>query len=469
MLAIRDSLEQDGWSVDVLAYDGVMVRKREGPYSIHEAMRKAEGVVRDATGYDIELADKEFSRFELPPLQETLCEGVSEADYDRLKQKFEENHFYFVPQDTVVEIQDDGILFVIPNPRHYLQNSWSFTQKNWLQSTPFYDIWMKDPKRRDVFKIDMKPSEDPKVFSPPLRWAWANTEASDDPLPYLTLFHLLLQKLIPDAELRTFTLQWLGHLLQTPFQNPKCGIILTGGMGCGKDTLGDFLSEFVIGRHLCCNYDSNEQFWAPHDTGRMNKLFVKIEEVSGFLNSRNESSLKSRITAEYSTFNPKGLKEVEAPNYNRYFMTTNDPSPVRTSDKERRFVIIPCGSELIGKMEVWSEIRKVLFTPEGGRAIADYLMNEDNTEFPRRIAISNYARELCEEQKTSEERFLESWDGAECTTGELYDKYVFFCSENRLRSCGSANSFGRLLMKPVRDGVIKKIRVGAERIHGYSK
>ncbi len=60
-------------------------------------------------------------------------------------------------------------------------------------------------------------------------------------------------------------------MLQKPFENPKCGVILTGGKGCGKDTLGDFISQWVLGYKYAADYDSNEQ-WAPHDIDRMNKL-----------------------------------------------------------------------------------------------------------------------------------------------------------------------------------------------------
>lgn len=460
MLAMKASLEANGWSVDVLAYDGVMVRKREGA-DLALAMRAAEQAIKAETGYAVDLVNKEFSYFDIPAVDEEVSKGVSREEYDEMKGRFEENHFFYTPTGVTVELNEHNELLLM-KPEHaaaVLNTKYIFKHSDKFGDyTSFYPLWLKDPSRRVISKIDMKPSDDPTIYSPPLRLAYLRADAPEDPRPYVEMFQTFLKALIPEENLRLFTIEWIAHLLQKPFENSTACVILSGGKGCGKDTLGNFIAEYLIGRDYSQNYTSTEQFWEKHDTGRLNKLFVKLEEANGLLNRKHEDVFKAIITSETLTVNPKGTGSITTGNYNRFFLTTNEAAPVKLDEEERRFVIIPCGSELTGKYDFWTSFRSLVFTQKGARAIGDWLMEQVVAAFPRVLPRSQLAQDLIDEEKTAEERFLEArvWDGKETKATDLYEMYRNFCTDQNLPYCRSAKSLGMKLLVQIRNGKLKK-------------
>jgi phage/plasmid-associated DNA primase len=242
--------------------------------------------------------------------------------------------------------------------------------------------------------------------------------------------------------------------------------VLAGGKGCGKDTLGDFIGQHLLGASYFQNYDSTQQFWDKHDMGRFCKLFVKLEEAQGSLNRAHEAEFKARITAETMTVNPKGVSPLTTPNYIRYFLTTNEASPVKLDDMERRFVVVPCSASLIGKMDYWTDLRAKLFNPYGAYAVAMWLMEQTIAPFPRVLPKSDLHREMIDTERTTEERFaMESgpWSKDVMTPTELFQEYRSWCLENGHTPTTNSRWFGRTMAQVALDG-----KVGRRMLHGTS-
>lgn len=487
MLAMKDSLEKDGWSVDVLCYDGVMIRKREG-VSINDSLRNAERVMNEMTGWDLTLTEKPMSSYELPPTSagEEVANGVSRQQYDEMKREFEVNHFYHIPSNQVVEVHPSGeMLYMTTQHAHsYLSCKWNFKRTDKLGDyISFIPLWLKDATRRQIRLIDFKPSSDPEVFALPLHYAYeAVDEASADPKA-LELFSELVELMARDEQ-KEYFLNWLAHLVQKPLENPKVSLVVTGIKGCGKDTLFDFLMEYVVGRTYSINYEDNNQFFAPHDQGRLNKFLVKVEEADADVCRKNASTLKSRITSDLSTFNPKGIKEITTANYNRVVFTTNKGNPFEMDQGERRFLVLNALATHKGNHSYWTNIRKVVFTPEGGRAVADFLLKRDISGWVKQdIPMSEYQKAVVESETSSEQQFMDNWDGLdtldvdrpeiqtgekweawlktakrEFTASQLYAMYKEFCVMKELPYCKNTKSFGKNMLILLRDGLITKRR-----------
>jgi hypothetical protein len=247
-------------------------------------------------------------------------------------------------------------------------------------------------------------------------------------------------------------------LFQRPFENPKTSIFLTGKKGCGKDTLGDFMIEWLIGMTYAHNYDSTTQFWDRYDSSRENKFFIKIEEVQGALSRKYEAEFKARITSMTITVNPKGDKPRTTANYNRIFGTTNEPQPYKTDgDDERRGFTVPCSAEWCGNYDKWTEVRSTLFCASGAYAVGQWLLTVPIDDWDsRNIPKTEYMKHSANIETTSEKSFLDQWDGNECSMKELYPQYVRYCQEHDLIYAGNSKSFGMRLMEYVRDGVLKR-------------
>jgi hypothetical protein len=473
MLAMREHLQNQGWSVDVLVFDGVMVKRREDATITEDLLVETAHAIKEATGYTLSLIEKKMVGFDVPvPVTDArqVADGITLAAYQEMKERFEVNHFYFRATDRICEFNPSTGKLLQMGKEHAamaLMAEWSFqTGATEINTTAFLPLWCKDPTRRTIDSIDLKPSEDPKVFSTFNGFPFEKHDAPADAADRVALFNQLLDTLAPEPEMRSILVEWMAHLIQKPFENSMTCMVLAGGKGCGKDTLGDLLS-LLIGDKYTQNYDSTDQFWDKHDESRMGRIFVKLEEAVGATNRKYEAAFKARITSATMTVNPKGISPITTPNYARYMLTTNDMSPVKLDAQERRFVVIECGSSKIGDMAFWSHIRKQLFTPEGQRAVGDWLSVQPIGAFPRVLPKSEMALDMIDTEIPSEQRFLESgeWDGHRMNVSDLFALYKSWCQLTGFASALNTQTFGRRLQQQKAEGRIRSIHTATARMY----
>lgn len=477
-----------GFPAEVLAYDGFMARKQEvtaktvknskkGKKDVEESsppsldISRLEAAVRTATGYRVNVLQKPMETLDMPDMdEEELVPGVLRADYEAMKTEFESNHFFLASTDEFAEVKPDGSLLMKTRlrMREYLEPEWNFRMSDKHGDyIPFFDLWLKDTTRKAIHSIDMKPTpDDPTVFSVPLRFTY-NTPAPGEGgvvptvsekrrIEILDMFDELMNTLIPDPEVRVEVLQWFAHIIQRPFENPLMAIIMSGGKGCGKDTLGDFFSAWVLGSVYSKNYDSTTQFWDKHDVGRLNKLFVKLEEAQGSKNIEFSSELKARVTSVTMEVNPKGSRSITAPNYGRMYFTANEGIVVEVTADGRRYLLVPCGRTLIGDYDFWKRLRAILFTREGGIVIGELFEKLDVGEWPRPLMQTSLMRTILEANKSSEQRFIDNWDGKEIGATAFYREYKQFCIGNELPYAANVVTLGKKMVDFIRDGALLK-------------
>jgi hypothetical protein len=471
MLAMKTSFEKNGWSVDVLCYDGVMIRIRDG-VDYEPVLRIVEDSIEIQTGYSVALTKKEMAFFEVPKAEEEVSKGVSLATYIAMKTDFERTHFYHIPTDQIAELNDRGEVFFMKKPHayNYLTPKWHFKHSEKLGDyTPFLDVWLTDDKRQMIDKIDFAPTDDPQTFVIPFNFAYEKvTPASDEVYNEATALFIEVMGILAKGRSLTYIMDYLAHLLQKPLENPKVAIVLTGLKGCGKDTAFDFFMEYVVGPLYSKNYQSNDQFFEKHDVGRLNKFIVKLEEADPVICRKNASYIKASITSKNTSFNPKGVNPYEAANYIRQIFTTNTGNPFEMSGGERRFFILNTDSTRKGDYDFWTKVRKVLFTPEAGRAVAEMLLARDIKNWNSfDMPISEYQKAVVETEKTPEQSFVEHWDGEFLSASELFNLYKAHCIENSLPHAQNTVSLGKRLLPLIRDGIIHKKATGA--FNGYSK
>lgn len=467
MLAMRQFFMDRGFNVDVLAYDGIMVRKCLLSIT-DEYLRAAEDFIFQSTGYRIQLAIKPFEYYEIDEKKsdesKEIAPKVLKRDYDAKKELFEQSSFFYTPTSTVITWNGSQLLQCSTEKAVIRFVEYDFKHSDYLtDKTSFIKLWLNDPSRRTIDEINMKPCDDPKVFSPPLIYRYQTFHDLDDDMKDDTAVELFKQLLSVvcghHPETYHYVLSWIAHIFQRPFENPKTALFFTGRKGCGKDTLGDFIIQWLIGNTYAHNYESTDQFWDKHDTARENRLFVKVEEVEGAINRQYASKFKSRITAFDVTVNPKGDKPRTTGHYCRYFGTTNEPQPWKTEEDERRAFVIPCSTEWLGNDDMWTTVRTTLFCPKGAAAIGHWLHGLDIQSWnPRKIPATDYMGFSAQAEITSEASFLSEWDGVECAMKELYPQYVDHCRRNDLYYANNSKSFGIKLLEFIRDGMVLKRR-----------
>ena len=462
MLCMKQFLEENKWSVDVLCFDGVMIRKDPNQTFSEDLLKELEVHISLKTGYNVQIKNKEFEFFDIPPVDEEIVPGVKNSEYLEMKALFEENHFYYIPNNRYgVYSEGNFQLIDLEHAKARFMSKWYFrTSDRFSDKVLFFDIWRTDENRREINKIDFRPSDDPMVFVVPLKFNYQTLPSPSDPTPFLNIFNTLLDiNTNYNPELRDYLLKYLAHLLQKPLELPRVGLLITGAQGCGKDTLFDFVGTKLLGDLYFTNYKPDGTFFEKHDTGKENKFLVKQEEADPSDCRKNAPLLKSLITSLTLSVNPKGQPITNFPNYLRIVFTTNKGNPLELDQDDRRWVMLVASPRYVGKMDHWQHVQKILFTDEGARAVADYLLSVDISQFDPSIRpITTFQREVLETELTSEDRFIQQWDGSIVSSLDFYNMYREFCITNNYRYAQSSIAFGKRLLPYIRDNKIQKVR-----------
>jgi hypothetical protein len=465
MLGMKEHLESVGWSVDVLAYDGIMIRRNP---KLTLDLNALENFIFEKTNYKVKTLEKELIGFDVPDSDEEIVKGVSKIAYLKMKEEFEKNTFYYYPNNTYCEISEyEDRFYTEDHAIKYFRNKYHFKSSDKFNDyTEFFPLWLKDTTKRCIREItfENKDTSDPEVYYKNLVFyheSWFRASPyNSDVNTVLSLFKTLIKiNTNNDSILEDYLTKYLAHLLQKPFELPGVAIIISGEKGCGKDTTFDLVGQYVIGSKHFFNYQSNKQFFDAYDTNRKDKFLIKLEEADRKYFLEDASYLKSLITATKNTFNPKLQPTITTNNYIRYIFTTNKSNVAEMSQGERRFVLLNASSEKKGDFEFWERVRELLFTPEAGAIIADYLLSIDINNFtPRKLPTNSFQEAVIEAQKTSEQLFLESWDGEETTSSDLYNIYRSFCADNNLFFVSNSIAFGIKLLPYIGNNIINKKR-----------
>lgn len=432
--AMIDKLEAIDLQVDVLAYDGCMTR---GINNITDTMlADVEKHVLHEAGYSIKLKIKEMIPIHFE-------EEVDDNSYESLKKKWEQNHFYFKPSNTIVEITKSGLA-------HFTLKHAMEAFNNWIMNDNelFLKQWRSDSTRRVVEYLVYKKQEDclPNEASLFTGFAFQDFPSPSDSerQDAITLFKDIVSANCNDeAPIIDYIEKTYADMLQNPFKKSGVCIIFSSKVqGVGKDTsLG--VIERILGDVNTAHYIEDTDFWSNHDTKKEGAIMMYLEEACAGSNKAKSDALKARITSDKISINPKGVKMYDVPNIARYFMTTNNPEPVKFEETDRRFMLINPSTRLLRAN--WVDIQEKLNRPSWMRAIAEYLLSIDVTNWnPRNFPITEVKRDVMKISASAEKLFLEQWE-SDTDDGiigsDLYKLYKNYCIEHDLPYAQSSISF----------------------------
>jgi putative DNA primase/helicase len=454
--AMMDYLTSIGLQVDVLAYDGCMTR---GTNNItDEILRGCEQAIEQATGYHIELKIKPMSVLEDLEIEADEAAKDSNAAYLEMKALWEQNHFYFKPSNTIVEV-------VHGNCKHYQLehameafNSWKLPGKA-DKPELFLKLWREDASRRMIDTMVYKPQADcaPNEFSLFSDFAYKKLDAPKDPIALDHFIDLVLLAAGDDSLVAQYLTEEFAHMIKKPCEKTgTCVILSSATQGTGKDTLMGWMMK-LMGNHVA-HYSSGDIFWDKHDTMQEGAVMMYLEEA-GAENRTRENALKARITCDTININPKGIRGYTVPNIARYFMTTNEINPVKLDETDRRFLITSCSTRRVGQHEYWLNLHTQLATnPSWLTTIGQYLETYDISNWnPRRMPSTQYKQALQEASIKSEKMFLQQWGGERVSATEIYQQYRDYCMQRSIPYCTSSKSFAMALV-PYLGNMVAKCR-----------
>lgn len=452
LLAMCNSLRRQDFSVDVLAYDGCMVRSVDVS---EDVLRRVETDIKQGTGYAVQLAIKSLCGFADLDTTSTAVINIKEAEskeaYDAMKNDWEQNHFYFAPTNQIVEVIDGKMaMYDIGHAEEYFNKRWTFPGPDG-QKANFLKKWRQDPDGRVITHLVYKEPEDCKPTEASLfeGFAFRKYETCNETrIQHIALFNDLLSACCNDeAPVVDYVLKTFAHMIQQPFERTGVAIIFSSEcQGTGKDTLLGIIRR-VLGNHVA-HYTSTDAFYEKHDTQKAGSVMMYLEEACAGANKARADELKARITTDTITINPKGQKAYTVPNIARIFMTTNHSDPVKFEETDRRFLLINPSERLVKTnwVNVYSQITTEAFLAN----IGAYLETVNISGWKiKEIPMTEVKKEIVELSINPVKRFWEQWDDPTITDdfdtwktpSQVYDAYVEWCREESHSPCKSVVGF----------------------------
>lgn len=468
LLTIDRYMTEQGRSMDVLIHDGGLVRRLDGEETFPESLlRGAEEFLRAEHGYSLRLVNKPIRHtYDLKPEVLYVAEGVTMEAFQRQKEAFERTHFYLRENGAVCEIRSDGTL-LMTKMEHAAQNAanlaFDVRKGSLIRRVPFFPLWISSKDRREYEKLVYRPDgvcgeREYNTFLP-LAGASMPTVGGEDGLR--RFLEIALNLVNGNAAHCDYLLKWIALKLQRPWVVPGVCLVFTGPQGIGKSMLWGFVGNRLIGREqFVYSAEPVTDIFSPHSMAQYANLLCVMEEASSALTRKMANQLKAKITATMTRVEPKYVNAFSIDTFLSWVLLTNDASPVKLENGDRRYCVFHTGGAHKGDAAYWAESAAMFEREDVVGAIFAHLMAMDLSGFVVSAFPTTELREIMlEAERPVEEMFLTEIAGAlegnewRGTNQEFYQLYADWCKRYDMRP-KTAVAFGRELAPYILKGWI---------------
>lgn len=291
--------------------------------------------------------------------------------YARMKHQFETNRAKIITPAGYVDRQRNGdiilrtetdmrqayshMCFYVKTPKCVSDTDEVDDQSGLVfRRKKFINAWMDDPNIRVYEKIVFQP--DPLKFVSPHEFNLFNGFEC----------HRRIRNHIPDldkglrglrilqdhirilsGEDRTddvynYIVKWLAQLIQHPEQKIGVALLFKSKQGAGKGVFFDYLGNCILGAKYYFETADAADIFGNFNSQLDNRFLIVYDEASGKETFANADNLKNLITDSTRRRHAKFADKETMPDYARYVFLSNNLTPVRKEDGDRRFLCIRC-------------------------------------------------------------------------------------------------------------------------------
>jgi len=300
---------------------------------------------------------------------------------------------------------------------------------------PFWDEWIKDPAQRCYRKYDFipynrdyKPPEDVfnlfMGFNPiiydlddegnEIKYDDLTDEEKEKDDKILKIwFDLTLSLCGDNREEAPFFHYYIANIFQHPEKSPPICIIFKGKQGTGKNMVLDVIGN-MIGQDHYITSSNPKDFFGEHAEGFYRKLLANINEAEGKDTFDFEGKIKSFITEDTITVNPKFVRPTTVMNFANLVITTNKPCPIPIDVRsvDRRMTVYENSDRFLKyNSSSWTKIYQHFRKPLFMKALYRYYMHLDISKVDWRNdrPITKAYREMCSRFIPTEVLFFEEY------------------------------------------------------------
>lgn len=234
-----------------------------------------------------------------------------------------------------------------------------------IKALTWADRWLTDRDRREYQGLIFWPDRELDAGPAKLLNLWQGFSVEPRPGGSYAVFKDHLQTNICGGNEDHFRWLWgwFANMVQRPREKPGTAIVLRGGQGCGKTTVGQVFGS-LISQHF--HLVDDPRFVTGNFNSHMaHCLLLQADEAMWAGDKSAEGRLKGLITADSQLIEFKGVDAQRQPNFVRIFMTTNHDWAVPAGPDERRFAVFDVEGHAAGNHGYFAELHGEL--EAGGR------------------------------------------------------------------------------------------------------
>ena len=411
--------------VSVPYYDGAWIKKEEAENMVEELNE----LTKD---YGVKWCEKEHSTLDLEdeeindddelvidPEEETKLYGYEYIEYEDLKEKFEKTHSVIASPLMVVREYYDYYnynnlerktkkyaIYSLANIKDLYQNLYYHykVEKNIgtkkqpkyidvIHKAKFLELWLGDETRKTLTKMDFIPSNPKTTLAPKCVYNMfqgysaklpvENKEYEFDVEAEVKRFINHLSLLVGhEEEGLNYLINYIADLIQNPYNLPSVALVFKSKQGLGKDLMVNYI-EKIIGESLVYRTENMEEIYGTFNPAVKGKLVVQLNELEGKDGFAKKEKLKGSITAEHLNINEKNVKQFDIHNSIRFFIFSNNLTPIEIPVDDRRFVVYE-GADLLPEKErddYYNPLFDNLNNEDVINRLLEYFMNIDLNDF----------------------------------------------------------------------------------------
>jgi hypothetical protein len=359
-------------NVHALCFDGFIYNKFDSSMNISELDKLTEdyGIMWDIKPFN--------NNIQIPD------DFTKEDSYEDIKKEFEKTHAICI----------NPICFIKKTPyENLLMNKSDFADAiaPWKtikegDKKPVFDLprWLEDPLRRAYNKMEFVPYLDVDSSAPDIyntfRPFLSSYIQKDDRHTKVSAFmeHLTTNMCNNDDKAASWLFNLFAWRFQNPDQLPKCGVVLKGLQGAGKDRTIDIL-HLLMGKENDYIHRTSEikELYGDFNSALKNKLIVQCNEVEGKTGCEYKEKLKDTITRNQNTINEKNMKPYKLKNLSLVIVCSNNLTPIQIPFDDRRWVVFQTGRQNIGNRSYWTSFSNLIDDPAWVNSLYSEFLDTD--------------------------------------------------------------------------------------------
>jgi hypothetical protein len=470
-------ITKKGIEIAILMFDGLMVY---GDYY------KDDGLLQDITHYvekkmnglDMVWAYKEHNcELNIPDNFVIKPVGKNENSFESLANEFEKTHLKIINKSLFVKHDNNNIIFLT---QAQLKMSYShlsydvpvyndkgvFTGCNTL---PFINKWTghtHNIRRKDDVDIYPNSADCPdNIFN---LWRPFAMELLTEPYTHKqTELDFILNhiKILcnHDETVYDYFIKWIAQMIQYPHIKTIMPTFISGE-GAGKGTLFKLFEKMLGNEKVFETTNPSRDVWGDFNGMMCNCFLVNLNELSKKDTMEAEGKIKGLITDNTLAINQKGIPQYKIKSYHRFITTTNKEEPIKSTNGDRRNLIIRSSDEKKGDYVYFETMHHFLEDIDVIRTCYDYFKGIEGMDKFKDIPIplTEYHTNLKELSKSPIEQWLESFtrehmnddkDCIELLGTEIYELFKNWCGENGIKYDINAVKLGVKLINMKINGV----------------